>query len=125
MSSSSDEGDSSTHNKIVCIYCGGFVDKLVPNRKYCFLCKERMVKECKTCKLPFDDLKFFENQASCRCISCEKRLANAKKRKLAKMEKAPAKKKPTLENDDNTARERLLQLDLTKNRKMGYIPIFI
>ncbi len=85
--SSSNEEDS-THNSVICTYCGQFVDRLVPKRKYCEQCKERMIRECKRCKLPFDDKKIFENEDSVRCKSCEKRLARERnKRKLGTEEK--------------------------------------
>ncbi len=143
MDSSSSTDDDSTHNKaLLCNYCGQVVDKLVNKRKYCFSCKDKCFRECSRCHLPDDSSRFFLNEDARRCLSCEKRLQREReKRKKGKSipkgdtpesKEKNIKKKCDVKTEEivneTGVRERLLgsvDSPLSKNRKIGYIPIFI
>ncbi len=144
MDFSSSNDEDSTQNTLVCAYCGEFVNKLVPKRKYCFTCKDKCLKECSRCHLPYDDARFYENEDARRCISCQKRLererakrkAGEKVKKIGKSvrgaeNKLKQKKKDVKPEDtgyETDIREQVLnpsESTTGKQRKIGYIPIFM
>ena len=66
-----------------CNYCGDETD-LVPDKKFCFSCEEKMYRECVRCHLPYNNQYYFLNDKN-RCNKCQKiYLKEKEKRKLSK-----------------------------------------
>lgn len=69
-----------------CCWCTKVGASLVPHRKYCYICKENMFRECKRCKRPLDSKKYFEKDDT-RCNACHKKYLKEKTCRIKKKEK--------------------------------------
>lgn len=70
-----------------CSWCQKGCRELVEGRKYCLKCKNRMYKECRTCKRPLDSPSFFKLDSE-RCNSCTRKL---EKSRLSRRQKQVSK----------------------------------
>ena len=104
--SSNDESDVSCEQIQCCSYCSK--DKvLVKGKTYCHDCKSNCFRECKRCKRPFHDEKYF-TYSETRCNSCHKKYLNEK------VKREQRKRKPV--EDPVNKKEKALKKSIKDNR---------
>jgi hypothetical protein len=117
-----------------CNFCNKFT-KLSVGKPYCSRCEDRMYRECRRCKKPFDDAKYFSlDQTRCdacfRKLQAEKVRRQEKKRQAVKEVEAPPEKKTRPAVEECTQPQHVLPsifpslpTEMTKDSKYGFIPI--
>ena len=121
--SSNDESDVSCEQIQCCSYCSK--DKvLVKEKTYCHDCKSNCFRECKRCKRPFHDEKYF-TYSETRCNSCHKKYLNEK------VKREQRKRKPVedpVNNKKTSGVEKVEEKSPCEKRKalkiIGFLPVF-
>lgn len=144
-SSSFSESSDFEDFKKKCSWCTNYC-KLVKGKSYCQKCEDECYKECRRCKRPFPNARFFEFDET-RCNTCHGKYKKEKEKRMAKKEtpQQPQKdmrsqpqmvmtkqtcKKPKLSsNDENPTdvketNETPTPTKSSRKRKRGFIPVY-
>lgn len=135
----SDFDDSDFENHLSrCNYCNTF-SKLAPGKQYCGKCKERCYRECKRCKKPYDNAKYFTEDHA-RCNSCQAKFLKEREKRQQKRLAAkdteiqgPSKKfarstssserEPQVEPDEKANLINFLPSEMKDGKIVAYIPV--
>lgn len=110
--SSNEDSDVATSEPVLprCSYCSK-EKSLVKGKTYCFDCSDNCFRECKRCKRPFHDKKYYSFSET-RCNSCHKKYLKEKAKREEKKKKTEEQGRVILEKQ-------------TKQKIAGYIPVFM
>ena len=119
ISSSNEDSDIPTDSSVKrCSYCNK-EKLLVTGKSYCSDCNKNCFRECRRCKRPYHDKKYYAYSET-RCNSCHKKYLKERAKREEKKRKA----------EDTEGREEIpveakRKLKSSTRKVAGYIPVFL